>query len=85
MSVQTQLSLIEFYGKMDSLLNLPAGSVKGTQLLSSLKNWDSLTILEFMVLVDTDYRSNLQPSDIAVCTTVDELATLTLSQSSYVQ
>ena len=71
-----------FFGKMDGLLNLPAGSVQANQPLQSLKNWDSLTILEFMVMADNDYHSDLQPSDIAACQTVAELAQLTLSAST---
>lgn len=73
------LSKPEFYAKLDSLLNLPAGSVKGEQSLSGLANWDSLTILEFMILASSDYGSDVQPSDIAACGTVDELAQITTS------
>lgn len=69
----------EFYGKMESLLNIPAGSVQGYQSLSTLKSWDSLTILEFIVMADNEYQANLEPSAIAACQTVDDLAELTLS------
>ena len=71
-----------FFLKIDNLLNLPAGSVQGDQALRTLKNWDSLTILEFIVMADSDYRSNLQPSDIAACQTVDDLARLTFSDNN---
>ena len=67
----------EFYRKMESLLNVPGGSVSGEQLLTNFSSWDSLTILEFMVLVDTDYKSDVQPADISSCRTVDDLAELT--------
>lgn len=73
------ISKPEFYLKLDSLLNLPAGSVKGEQSLSGLANWDSLAILEFMILASSDYGSNVQPSDIAACETVDELAQITMN------
>lgn len=67
---------------MDQLLNMPAGSVQIHQELTALKNWDSLTILEFIVMADTDYGSDLQPAAIAACKTVDELAQLTLSAAA---
>ena len=49
---------------MEKLLNVPAGSVQGDRELKTLESWDSLTILEFIVLADTDYESNVEPSDI---------------------
>lgn len=70
-----------FFRKLDGLLSLPAGSVKGEQLLTDLPTWDSLTILEFMVLADSDYESDVQPADIAACKTVADLADMTFAQS----
>lgn len=67
---------------MDQLLHLPAGSVKMEQELKGLNNWDSLTILEFIVMADTDYSRDLQPAEIAACKTVDDLAQLTLAHSA---
>lgn len=67
---------------MDQLLHLPAGSVKEQQELKGLNNWDSLTILEFIVMADTDYNSDLQPAAIAACKTVDDLAQLTFAHSA---
>ena len=81
MPTDTKLSHDVFYRKMDQLLNIPTGSVQGSQALSSLKNWDSLTILEFIVLADTEFQRDLQPSQIAACKTVDDLAELTLIQT----
>ena len=72
----------EFCRKMDRLLNIPAGSVRKNQELKSLKNWDSLTILEFIVMADTDYGIDLQPAAISACETVDDLAQLTLEHST---
>ena len=78
---QNLLHKENFCRKMDQLLNIPAGSVKEQQELKALKNWDSLTVLEFIVLADTDYSSDLQPADIASCKTVGDLAQLTFAHS----
>lgn len=67
---------------MEKLLDIPLGSLEGTCDLKSLKSWDSLTILEFIVLADTDYQSDLQPADITACNTVDDLADLTFAHST---
>ena len=72
----------EFYRKMEGLLNVSQGSITGTQQLSSLKSWDSLTILEFIVLADTDYKSDVQPTDITACNTIADLADLTFAHSA---
>ena len=82
MPTETALNRQDFYHKMDNLLNVAPGSVQGSQELSSLQSWDSLTILEFIVLADSDYRSDVQASDIAGCKTVDELADLTFANAS---
>lgn len=71
-----------FYRKMEKLLNVPAGSVEGTRELKTFESWDSLTILEFIVLADTDYGSNVEPSDITGCKTIDDLAKLAFGSSS---
>ena len=72
----------EFYRKMEALLNVSPGSIHGSQELSSLKTWDSLTILEFIVLADTDYKSDVQPTDITACKTLEDLAHLTFAHSA---
>jgi acyl carrier protein len=71
-----------FCRKMDQLLQLPADSVKAEQELRGLKNWDSLTILGFIAMADTDYSSGLQPAEIVACKTVDDLAQLTFAHSA---
>ncbi|MDQ2710691.1 MAG: hypothetical protein M3Y24_00400 [Acidobacteriota bacterium] len=68
--------------KWKGLLNVSVGSVHGGQELNTLKSWDSLTILEFIVLADTDYSSDVQPAAITNCKSVDDLAQLTFAHSA---
>lgn len=77
-----QFTIENFCRKLERLLNAPADSVKEQQELKALKSWDSLTVLEFIVMADSDYSSDLQPADIAACKTVYDLARLTFSQSA---
>jgi len=74
-------SFPEFYHKLEVMLNVASGEVRGDQILTQLKNWDSLTILEFMMLAGSEYESDMQPEDIAACSTVDDLARATLARS----
>ena len=73
---------VAFYRKLDKLLQLSPGSVQAQSALANFPNWDSLTILEFMVMVDADYSSDVQPADVAACKTVAELAAVTVAHSS---
>ena len=66
-----------FYRKMGELLNAGVGSLQGSDELKKLKSWDSLAVLEFIVLADEQYGSDVQPAEIAACRTIDDLADLT--------
>lgn len=82
MQTDTSLDINQFYRKMEGLLNVPVGSLKGERELQTLKSWDSLTILEFIVLADNDFKSDVEPADITSCRTVDDLARLTIANSA---
>jgi acyl carrier protein len=57
----------------DELLELDPGTLKGSEVLDSLDGWDSLGVISFMALADENFGINLQPRQIAGCTTVAEL------------
>lgn len=64
----------DFYRQMDALLNQPAGSVTGSELLQEFKEWDSLAVLDFMMMASSEFKSDVEPSDLAACKTVSDLA-----------
>ncbi len=66
----------EFFRKLEKLLVTPAGSLEGDQRLKDLKSWDSLAILEFMMLASSEYGTEVQPADVTSAETVDDLARL---------
>ena len=74
----------DFYREIDVMLKLPAGTVQGNQSLAGLAGWDSLAVIDFMMLASSDYGSDVEPSEIFECQTVDDLAQLTLERSSNV-
>jgi acyl carrier protein len=55
---------------------LPERALTGQELLSGLPNWDSLTTLNFIVMVDRKLGVPLKGSRVLACQTVDELLDL---------
>lgn len=61
---------------MDNLLELPAGTLKGLESLEDLENWNSLAMVEYIALADSENGAKLSPRQIRDCNTVDDLARL---------
>lgn len=64
-----------FYAKLAELMELD-GSLKGSDVLERLNAWDSLAVLAFIAMADTDYHCAVSAQEIAQCTIVDDLADL---------
>ena len=67
-----------FYRAMDKVLNLTDGTVTGDRPLSSLRQWDSLAVLDFMMLASSDFGVEVEPAEIAPCRTFGDLGDLVL-------
>jgi acyl carrier protein len=65
------------YEHLESLLSLQEGVLKGSDELDGYARWDSLTVLEYMELVD-NWGRQLRPAQIMGCRTVDDLVQLTV-------
>ena len=61
---------------MDNLLELPAGTLQGPESLDDLENWNSLAMVEYIALVDSNTGAKVSPRQIRDCETVDQLAQL---------
>jgi acyl carrier protein len=79
--IPTTMNLVDFYRKLEELLDISPGTLTGREPLSSLKAWDSLAILGFISWADREYGLAIPPTSIPKCRTVDDLAGL-LSESS---
>ncbi|MBV9267420.1 MAG: hypothetical protein JO061_14710 [Acidobacteriaceae bacterium] len=60
---------------MDTLLELPAGTLSGPENLEDLENWNSLAMVEYIALADSN-GAKVSPRQIRDCETVDDLAKL---------
>jgi hypothetical protein len=63
----------EFLAQMDEILDLPAGTLTGGEKLAELENWNSMAMLGFIALADTNNGARIQPRQIVSCVTVDDL------------
>lgn len=66
----------DFLIAMDKLLELPEGTLQGPENLDDLENWNSLAMVEYIALVDSDAGAKVSPRQIRDCETVDDLAQL---------
>ena len=65
----------EFLSALDTLLELPAGTLSGPENLEDLENWNSLAMVEYIALADST-GAKVSPRQIRDCETVDDLAKL---------
>ena len=63
----------QFLQSVDRLVELPRGSLKGDERLHDLENWNSLAMISFIALADTNNRVSLSARQLMSCTTVAEL------------
>ena len=61
---------------MDAMLDLPDGTLTGSEELENLEQWNSMAMIGFMAIADENNRVKLSPRQLAGCTTVSELMEL---------
>ena len=66
----------EFLKSFDTILELPEGTLKGTEKLEDLENWNSLAMIDFIALADTNNGVKLATLQIAKSETVADLLKL---------
>ena len=71
-----------FCAKLDEVLDVPPGTVQPGQALDQLEGWDSVAVLAFIAMADTEYGVTVPAKEIPQCRTVDDLANLILRQKA---
>lgn len=61
---------------LEESLNVAPGSIEEKQKLKSLRQWDSMAVITFMVAVDQHLGSSISPEEIEKCETVADLLAL---------
>jgi acyl carrier protein len=58
---------------LEQTLGLADQSLTGAELLQNIPNWDSMSTLSFIVMIDRKFGVALKGSRVHACQTVDEL------------
>lgn len=67
------MDIQNFYKKLDDLLELNSGTIKGNELLSDNLLIDSLSMLGLISLLDKEHGIQISPSEIVQIGTIDNL------------
>jgi len=66
----------EFLLELADILELPAGSLTGTERLEDLAQWNSTAMIGYIALADTNNQTRIAPRQIVNCVTIDDLLSL---------
>jgi len=66
----------EFYSKIEELIESTPGSLDGTEPLTQLEGWDSLTVLSFLAMADATFGTMVTAQQLTNCRTVSDLLSL---------
>ncbi len=61
---------------MDDLLELPDNTLRGPEKLDELENWNSLAMIGYIALADSNNGAKLSPRQIRDCNSIDDLGRL---------
>ena len=70
------MTKLEFYAAIADMLECEASEVTGASVLKDLPNWDSLAVLSFVAMVDSQLGTTVKGTDLVKCLTVNDLAAL---------
>jgi len=66
----------EFIAAVAEILEVSADGLKGPEVLEDIGNWDSLSIISFVAMVDADLNKTVDPEKLKNARTLDDLAAL---------
>jgi acyl carrier protein len=69
-------NVTQFYRRLEEVLDLEPGTLKGGEVLSDLSSWDSIAEMAFVGMADENYGVTVPATRVHECKTVDNLAEL---------
>lgn len=63
----------EFLASVDSILELPEGTLTGAERLEDLEQWNSMAMISFVALADENSGVKLSLRQLTSCSTVADL------------
>jgi acyl carrier protein len=67
---------VAFLQKLEEVMSLPKGTIRGDESLVSLKGWDSVALMSFIALMDEELEVRVTGRQVMQCQTVAELVAL---------
>ncbi len=66
----------QFIAAVAEILEIDAGGLSGSEVLEDVGNWDSLSIISFVAMVDSELNQVVDPEKLKQAKTFNDLATL---------
>jgi acyl carrier protein len=66
----------QFTCAVAEILEISPEGLSGQEELESIGNWDSLSIISFVAMVDADLNQSIDPEKLKQARTLDDLASL---------
>ena len=66
----------EFIAAVAEILEVDPAGLNGSEVLEDIGNWDSLSVITFVAMVDTDMKKLVDPQDLKNAKTLNDLITL---------
>ncbi len=61
---------------MDNILELPDNTLSGLEKLDDMEGWNSVAMVEYIALADSNNGLQLSPRQIRECNSIDDLRRL---------
>jgi hypothetical protein len=72
----------EFLAELDEVLELARGTLKGPERLEELEQWNSMAMMGFIALADTNNGTRIPPRLILNCSLIEDLLKLAKADGS---
>jgi acyl carrier protein len=66
----------EFIEKIEEIIEVDTGDLTGEENLADLEDWDSLAVMGFIAMVDSQLGMTIEAARIGECKTVNDLVAL---------
>lgn len=63
----------EFYAALEEIIEAEPGSIQGHESLAELEGWDSLSVVQFIALMDKSLGSPPVPASVVAAASVADL------------
>ena len=70
------MNKIEFIKQVSDILEIDPKNLTGSEILEEIGNWDSLSIISFVAMVDAELNRIVSPEKLRQAKTIDDLVEL---------